>query len=305
MRKRTTCVALMLATLAGTALIATSCTPDTTDPIAKPIDDATVALQKLEDLREKYGWVGKYHTDGLAYIYARLAKNKNAIRSKSDACREAARALKDFHRTARHGEVPSAFVDPSIFEEVCGVPIDANSISRNVSVSSSGTRVRSTELSAAANDYLNQITLAVDGATSRAGLFSSINAIELNAAGTLPESEAGAVEAVASIAFSSADYWEQNLSSWVTLSGVAPVAYSVFVGTAKDPSRSLISPFGFLPPSWWSNAFLRGYLKVLGADVAAGARTAYMSWMAGPIGWDASAASALWASGTMAIGLLF
>lgn len=306
MRMRTTFAAIMLAGLAGTALIVTSCSPDSTSPLAAPATDAAVSPQKLDDLRAKYGWVGQYHTDGLAFVYARLVQNRKSIHGKADACREAARALKEFHRTARKGDVPFGLVDPSISAEVCGT--GGPGISRDMSIDPTAMRIRGDGLSLRANDYLNRIISAVEGATSMSGLMNDIYGIELEASYTLPESEAGAVSAIASIAYSSAEYWDRNLTDWVTLNP-AELLYARSVdgsgNSAKAPSFSLTNPLGVLPPRWFSDPFVKNYLLVLGADVTAGARTAYLAWAAGPIGWEAAAASALWASATTALYLFF
>ena len=302
---RTPYVANMLAVLACTALVAVSCSPDTTGPGVKQSAASGSSLQKLENLRAKYGWVGQYHTDGLAFIYARLVRNRKSIHNRADACREAAIALKEFHRTARHGEVPAGMVDPAISNEVCGeAAADANlAVSRSVSVSTPGVQVRTTELSVTAGYYLDQLNTVVYAATSRSGLENDINRVEINAAAALPEYEAGAVAAVGSVALSSADYWAENLGYWVGFSTGTP-SYSIGVQGAKIESPSAYLTYGNTP-SWWNNKFVKGYLKVLGADVTAGGRTAFSTWMAGPVGWDAAAAAALWASSMMAISLLF
>ena len=58
-------------------------------------------------------------------------------------------------------------------------------------------------------------------------------------------------------------------------------------------------------PVWWSNPFVQGYIKVVGADALAAGRTLYTTWRMGPIGWDAAAAAGLYASVTTALALLF
>lgn len=307
MRTRFTYVALLLAIAAGTTLTVVSCAPDSTAPrVVTGAPDPLITHQKVEDLREKYGWIGKYHTDGLEYIYSQLVRNRKRLTSKAEVCKVAAKAVKEFHRTARHGDVPAGLVDPSLSAEVCAASQDLSPISRSLFANVTPGSVRA-DLSATAVGYMNQIAYLSENATSRTGLLNDIYSVESQSAAVLPEAEAGAVTAVASIAVSSMYYWEANLSSWTSVSGGTQIAYSR-AAESGSPARS--SSVGALPDkvsatNWWSNPYIRGFGKVLGADALAGGRTIYTTWALGPISWDAAAASAVWGSTVTALALIF
>ena len=299
MRTRNTYVAPLLALAAGTALTIVSCTRDATAPnpaVAEP--DPQVTQARVEDLRQKYGWVGKYHTDGLAYVYTQLSKSDGKLRTRADMCRLATKALKEFHKSARQGEVPTALMGRSFQNEACISESEVASVRQTVLAFPPGTP-RRLDLSRAATNYMDRIGAVADNATSESDFISQVNAIEYQAAVSLPESEAGAVSAVASVARSSVQYWQQNLGSWSTMPGALPLAYSREVGGA--PAQ----PVAGYWPDWWYNPFATGFRKVLGADILAGARTFYLAWELGPVSWEAVAASALFASITTAIALIF
>ncbi len=294
-----------IASLAA-ALSIMSCAPDSPPTAPVPVETRS-AQQKLQDLQNKYGWVGQYHTDGLAYVYTQLAKGKGKPRTKADLCRTIAKATKDFHKAARHTDIPAGLIDPSMMDGTC----PADDATRNVrssvtSLPMSQARVRS-ELSGAATDYIDQIAVLAGSATSRQALLNGVNSIESQAA-SLPTEEAGAVVAVGSVAVSSAYYWEANLNSWLDLSGVPLPTYSV---SAHDLTASTVASVAssttgrrFSIP-WWRNPFVMGFQRVLVSDALAAARVLYAAWEAGPIVLDAAAAAALWASSLAAITSIF
>ena len=298
MRTRTAYVALLLALAAGTALTIVSCTPDATAPatVASSPDPA-ITQAKVADLRQKYGWIGDYHTDGLAYIYTQLSKKDGMTPTRADMCRRAVKALKEFHKSTRLAEVPISLMSDSFQREACLAESEVAPIRRSVFAYLPGLSPRS-DLSIAAVTYLDRLGAVPNNATSTYDFMNQVHAIESEAAANLPESEASAVTAVASVARSSATYWEQNLEAWMSLPGAFPVPYARDVG--EFDGRPLYS----LLPSWWDHPTARGFRKVLGADIVSGARTAYLAWAAGPIGWEAVAASALFGSGSTAVALL-
>lgn len=299
MRTRNTYVALLLALAAGTALTIVSCTRDTTAPIqVAAAPDPQITNAKVEDLRQKYGWVGKYHTDGLAYVYTQLSKSDGKLRTRAGMCRLATKALKEFHQSARRGEVPTALMGPSFQNEACISDSEVAPIRQTVLALPPGNQ-RRLDLSRAATNYMDRIGAVPYNSTSESDFISQVNAIEYQAAASLPESEAGAVSAVASVARSSVQYWKQNLGAWSTMPGALPLAYSREVGGAPG------QPVAGYWPDWFSNPVASGFGKVLGADILAGARTFYLAWELGPVSWEAVAASALFASITTAIALLF
>lgn len=300
MRTRSAFITMLLA-VSGAAITAVACTPDATAPAA--VDETRIATEKkVRELQDRYGWVGQYHTDGLDYVFAELSKNRGKS-GRDHACRIAAKALKEFHKQARKGEVPFGFVDPAIQSETCGEEMTSAGVSKNIVVGNP--RVATTDLLPLAVSYIDQVNKAVAGAVAagvtRQGLFNQLITIQYAAVANLPPDHAGAVVAVVSIALSSLDYWEANLYNWVTLDIAKPYSRAAGAG-ALLPIAPIAS---FARPNWWSHPFVQNYMKVVGADVAGGARVLYMTWRLGPIGWDAAAAAALWSSVTMTLSLLF
>lgn len=291
MLTRNTYLAVFLAVTAATTLSIVSCAPDSTAPRASAEHDPGIALQKVEDLRAKYGWIGQYHSDGLAYMYSALAKGTSKVRSRADACKVAAKALKEFHRAARQSEIPASLVDPSLVNETCGDFPESGPIGKTVLVGEFGGSVRRDELSGTAVNFINEIISAAPASSTKSAFINAVNSIEAQAAVSLSDTEAGAVVAVASIARSSADYWDANLGAWVALPGAMATPYTV-AGTT--PIK-----YGF-----WGSAG-KATAKVAGADVVAGARTVFVTWMVGPVGWEAAGVSALWGSGVAAMSLIF
>ncbi len=300
MRKNLTYFAIV-ASVAAT-LTVVSCAPDSQSS-ATSITDPKVAQQRLEDLQNTYGWIGKYHTDGLAYMYTQLTKT-NTRKSHADFCKIAAKAVKDFNRAERHRDVPVGYVDAALTNEVC--PADSNGISATVMTLPGTSATPRHSLSVPAQNLINQITALPNNLTTRSAYVNAILSIESQAV-SLPTAEAGAVIGVASVALSSLDYWEANLDAWVSIPAMA-TAYSL---SPSDVISTTVNSAGgpSLTPrkvgKWWQNPYIRGFGKVLGADALSAARTVYVTWELGPIGWDAAAASALWASGTTTLSLLF
>lgn len=300
MRTRSACFAILLALSASTAFTVVACSPDATTPVSTDEPTQVTLDQKVDDLRLRYGWVGDYHTDGLAYIYNALAKN-GSKQKKDQQCAVAAKALKEFHKIARKGEVPFGIVDPSIASETC--PADASSPRISKAVIAGSPRLSMNELSPLAVYYMDEVANAINSATSRSAFISALHTIQYAAAVNLSLEEAGAVVAMASIAISSADYWEENLDAWLGLQG--PVTPYIRTGSASDISPFPFSPVSIGKPKWWNEPFIRGYRKMVAADIVGGARVLYTTWAAGPIGWDAACVAALWASATTAFALLF
>jgi hypothetical protein len=296
MRTRTTYLALLATLLTGTALTIVSCTPDATAPGATSVAtiDPNATQNKVQQLREKYGWMGQYHTDGLSYIYTQLAKGAGKPRSKNEICRIVAKAAKEFHKKNRGREIPTTFVDPSLVNEVCGEEATPSSINKTVVSGFIDIHAPRTDLSYVATSYLDQLAALPISSTSRAQFLSAVYSIESQAAATLPESEAGAVTAVASIAISSANYWETNINSWVALGSA--VAYTK-VPNGKSGTDGLTPVYGWGPMA-------RNMGKVIGADIVGGARVVATGWFLGPIAWDAAAVGALWASGVALVALM-
>jgi hypothetical protein len=295
---------LILAVMAGAAVVSASCASDG-PPTAPLRQEPRVVLSKLDDVHNKFDWIGKYHTDGLAYVYSQLAKGDGKPRTQKEMCKIAAKATKEFHKAQRHGDVPAGLVDPALVNDVC--PDDSGGkTSKNVVVF---VPTLKTELSASAVSLIDQITYLTSTATSRSALVNGVLSIESQAA-YLPANDAGAVIAVGSVAISSVDYWQSNLSSWVSLPASTATAYSLSAldmtsATVGSITAPIVGPRFSGGNDWWQNPFVKGFAKVLLADALAAARTIYATWYLGPIGWDAAAASALFASSAAAIALLF
>ena len=293
----------ILASMAGAAVVSASCASDG-PPTAPAKVDAALTQQKLQDLHDKYDWIGQYHTDGLAYMYKQLMKGNGKPRSRADLCRVAAKAAKEFQKMTRHNDVPANLLDPALVNETCLT--EDGSTNATILVGPSGIGAPRKDLSAGAVNLINQIGVIAGSSMSRNAYVSGIQNVEAQAA-YLPPDEAGAVIGVGSIALSSLNYWEANLSSWVSIPGGPAAGYSLSVRdmTAASVASAAAPLAGPAYTKWWDNAYVRGFGKVLGADAISGGRTIVTTWFAGPIGWDAAAASAVFASGATAIALLF
>lgn len=286
-----------ITTFLALSLSAFSLSACSNDPTAPALGPERVALdRKVQELKDRYGWMGEYHTDGLEYVYAELSMTRGK-KTQADFCRVAAKAVKEFHRQAGKGEIPFELVDPAIADESCGREMGGR-LGKNVLVGSP--RLMTDELAPLTVSYVDQIEQTINAATSRSGLQSSLGDIQYSAAANLPEDQAGVVVAVASIANSSIDYWEVNLDKWIDLNTIA-------TPYAREGSMNPIeiAPASYTPPKWWSNPFVQGFRKVLAADALGGARVLYTTWRLGPIGWDAAAAAAVFSSVTMTGSLLF
>ena len=301
MRTRSACNAILLALTASTTVAISACAPDTTAPLVTQETARLVTDRKVQDLRDRYDWIGKYHTDGLAFVYSRLKENSGKPRKKDQLCKVAAKATKEFHRAARKGEVPAGFVDPALFSETCGTEGSTAPIGMNAQVPNP--RGTANQLSPLAASYLDQIANAINSATSRPALLNSLRSIEYSAVVNLPSDQAGLIVGTVSIAISSIDYWEANLDAWTSLPGAIATPYNRLAGAVGITPPSTPRTIG--SPRWWTHPAVRTYLRIVGIDAIGGGRVLYTTWAIGPIGWDAAAAMALWSSVSMCLSLLF
>lgn len=301
MRTRNTYVALLLALGAGTALTVVSCTPDTTAPRATAAaPDPRITRQKVVDLRAKYGWTGKYHTDGLAYVYAQLAKSGKKLKGREDACRIATMAIREFHKSSRKVEIPMGMIGAAFDDGECIPSADVAPI-RGILVTGPGIETPRYDLSGATIGYLDRLGAVPANSNSSFEYADQVTAIEFEAAATLPEGEAGAVTAVASVALSSDNYWDQNLQSWGELAGALPLSYARNAGSALQNVGLAPGKQRYVSHRWWGSPAVATFRRVLAADILAGSRTAFLAWVIGPVAVDAVAASALYGSATAAI----
>lgn len=295
---------LILALMAGAAVVAASCASD--GPSTAPArQNSQIAQTKLQELHAKFDWIGKYHTDGLEYVYDQLSKGNGKPRTQAQMCKIIAKATKEFHKTQRHADVPAGLVDPSLIDETC--PADDKKAINKTIVTSGAPTSTAKALSPPAVSLIDQIVAISGSATSHSGMVSAIMNVEAQAAG-LRADEAGAVIGVASVALSSLNYWEANLDNWILLPATTTAAYSV---TANDMTAATVVATAApltrkgVGSNWWQNPFVRGFGKVLMADALAASRTLYVTWELGPMGWDAAAAGALFASSISAVTQLF
>ena len=298
MRMKSAFFAILLAVTAGTTLTISACTDDSTAP-APANDNAQVVLEKkVKDLEDKYGWMGRYHTDGLEFVFGKLKENSGKS-NPEPVCKVAAKAVKEFHKAARKGELPVHLVDPSLDAEVCPASDNGKAPNKNIMVGSP--RVTAA-LSAEAANYIDRIATAINSATTRSALLNELRNIQYSAAVSLPGTEAGAITAIVSIAISSMDYWEANLDAWVAMPGVIHVPY---VRAAEPGGTFTGQQYSLITPRWWTHPAVRAYLRIVAADAIGAGRVIYTTWALGPIGWDAAAAAALWSSTTMTLSILF
>ena len=280
---------------ASLALAAIACTPDSTAPA--DIEPSATFDQKVKDLEERYGWIGKYHTDGLEYVFAELAASKGR-RDRAALCKVIDRAVKEFHRTARKGEIPFHLMDAGLFAGPCGEVKANNGLARNVVAGTPP--VAANTVSSLTMSYVDQIETAIFSAATKPALVSALHHIQNAAIVNLPLDEAAVIIGTVSIAMSSMEYWETNLEAWIGLGAGPGIAYSIEQTT---PPPVLASSFNW--PRWWNHPFVAAYRKVVAADGIAAARVLYTTWRLGPIGWDAAAAAGVFGSITTAISLHF
>ena len=293
MRIRSLGITWLLAASAAIALIA--CTPEATAPAGTGAEEVSLD-RKVQELEERYGWIGQYHTDGLEYVYAELARS-GGKRDRKALCRTIDKAVRDFHKAARKSEIPFHLMDASIFAGECE---ELKRSGSSLSIVSGIPRIAANEVSPLTMSYIDQIQTAVFTAETKPVLVSALHNIQNSAVVTLPRDEAGVVIATVSVVFSSMEYWEANLQNWINLGSGPGIAYSIAAG-----SPAPVSADSFNWPRWWNHPFVAGFRKVVAADGIAAARVMYTTWRLGPIGWDAAAAAGLFGSITTAISLQF
>lgn len=256
----------LLMALAATAV---SCSKDSTSPGSTAVvrEDRHLSQQKMQDLQDKYGWTGRYHTDALAHVYGRLSR-RTSVSSRSEKCRTAVSALKEFNKSFSKDGKSKGIPDDFLSDNLCngtGLP-PVNQPPANLTT-------RST-LSPKAVAMLQQIQNLFDSGASAPAIVSSVNAIENAASGTLSTAEAGAVVSLGSVAISSAQYWDTNLANWRSLSSSGGAAYNqaptsirptLLHPTPGAPSYSMLSEmsigkvdaiafFSSLLAGWWMGA---------------------------------------------------
>ena len=294
MRIRSTGFTVLLS--ASVAVAAIACTPESTAPVAR--DTGSLAHEwKVKELEDRYGWIGKYHTEGLEYVYAVLSRG-GGKRDARSLCRLIDRAVQDFHASKGKGNIPFHLMDASLFAGPCDELKSHGNVSMNLGGAIPG--IAADEVSPLTMSYLDQIQTAVYSAATKSALLTALLNIQTAAINNLPLDEAGVVIGTISVVISSMEYWEVNLEAWINLASGPGIAYSIDAGSVPGVSAS--TSFW---PRYWSNPFTQAFRKVVAADGMAAARVLYTTWRLGPIGWDAAAAAGVFASITTAIALQF
>jgi len=268
MRTRSNPVALMIAMIVGLSLTSVSCSPESTSPARGASEGEPSPAQNAISLQDQYAWTGKYHNDALAYAFTRIKESKQL--SKFDKCKTGLAALKDFQKAFRKSGGNAVFADLTLTDGMCEA---AGSVSNRVA-SAKGFDPSSltplADISAAANDYMNQISYQVDIATSVEYLASSVSRIVKQAGATVAPLEAAAVATTGSIAVSSADYWTATEGT-ATDGGPAPYARSQNVSSDGMELGPTTPAFGISPRS----------KRIIKADVAAAVTVLLAKWWAG------------------------
>jgi hypothetical protein len=181
--------------------------PSAPPPSTAPSADITAKIAKLH---EKTDWIGQFHNDALAYVYASMSRLPAKARDKHTICEAARRAYAEFHRARRGSAVPAS-VDAEM-EQFCATgSFSASRAAVIPGAPTPGTK----EISPAAQTLMDQIATAVDASTSYPEMSGSVNSIEAQAASSLSEEDAAGVFTVGSVALSSAGYWANNVTEWV------------------------------------------------------------------------------------------
>lgn len=277
----------LLMALAATAV---SCSKDSTSPGSTAVvrEDPHLSQQKMQDLQDKYGWTGKYHTDALAHVYSRLSRGKS-VSSKSEKCRIAVSALKEFNRSFSKDGKSKGIADDFLSDDLCNGTgqLAANQPPAHLTTSS--------PLSPKATAMLQQIQNLFDSGASAPAIVASVNTIENTASGSLSAAEAGAVVSLGAVAISSAQYWDANLANWRSLSYSGGASYNQLPGSIR-PSANLLRPTPGTP-----GYSLEGGTSIGKVDAMAFFSSLLAGWWMGAMDFEISAVRAAIASMMAAI----
>jgi hypothetical protein len=269
-----------------------SCSKDSTAPQGQSAS-AQVKQQKNSDAQERHKAAGKYHTDGLTYVYSKLAQG-NKRSTKGEKCRVAMAALKEFDKAYRKDAKSTAFVS----DNVCGAPGATGDLPQfgEESVSS----FVGTGFSPAAAVMLDQIRNVTSSHTSSSGVVSTVTGVENSAAAKLNPAEAGAVTELGSVAISSAEYWEANTEKWRGLSLTPGGIRNQISASATEGIKS--AGLFARPRASISSSCCGG---IASADITAFASALIQGWLLGPFDLEQASYRATVASIIAAIRLVF
>lgn len=282
--------------LLAVAATAVSCSKESTAPTNSmtAATSAHVTQQKLEDLQAEYGWMGRFHTEGLAYIYTKLSESPRA--SRADKCRIVANALREFARNFSKGPGSKGIAAGVVFEQPCD---RSSQLSINqqlqADINPEGLRPRGA-LSSAAVSLMDRMVSVFDSDASFSSTKAAIYNLQSIAAASLPAAEAGPVIGLGSIAISSANYWEVNYGVW-SGNSLLQGAYSR-LAPAPSPVATILTGPSSGRPRFGLSPFSKGVLK---SDVSTGARILVAGALAGVFDLEAAAFGATGASAWTAI----
>lgn len=276
------------------AATAVACSENSTSPrFAAQVGDAPQSRLTMQELQDRYGWMGRYHTQALTYIYSKLSEGKLRL-SKSDKCRIATNALKEFDRTFSKDAVSKGLRDDFLPADLCA---DAGQVSASMQSDAFPTGISPrAAMSTLATSLLQQIENLFDTDASLSSIKSSIYSIESTAAAKLVASEAGAVVGAGSIAISSADYWNANLSLWQSSGITIPAQYNRLDTAPGIAAIVLAAPAN--APRYGLSALGKRIMK---ADVYAAVGSLVTSWWMGALDVEVSAVRGAAASALAAI----
>ena len=263
------------------ALTAVSCSRDSTSPqtpaATTPVPHVT--YQKLPDILASYSWPGRYHTEALAHVYAKLSRG-NKLSSKLEKCLIGVRALKEFNRSFSKDGKTKGIADNFISDDLCNGDLNQHGPVADAQAENSG-------FSPQALSSFHQILNVLDSNTPATAMVSAINGIESAASKALGPSEAAAVVSLGSVAISSAQYWNANSGKWKALSsGGAP---NQLIAGNRPSAAVLFVPPGTSPRQTLGNDILR-------ADASAFLSSILLGWWMGAVDLEVSVVRAAIAS---------
>jgi hypothetical protein len=267
------------------ATAAVSCMKDSTSPspVSANDPDARLPQQKAEELQNKYSWTGRYHTEALDYVYARLA-GITAASSRSDQCRKALGALKEFDKSFSKDGKSRGIADDFLTEDLCNDMTQLEALPAPLNARS---------LSPQATAMVQQIQDAIRNRAPVPTTVSRISAIENAASGSLSTAEAGAIVALGSVAINSAQYWDANLGNWLSASSNLGASYQL--SPENRPIRAAVS-VPASPRHWVSGEGMELGMSILSVDVNAFISSLLTGWWMGAIDIEVSAIRAAAAS---------
>jgi hypothetical protein len=256
--------------LAMFSVILISCADESTSPRDASNPAEAGATQPAGQLQTQYAWVGKFHSDGLAYVYKKLEPLKGV--SRAEQCKVALVAIKEFAKTFKK---PSG--QTGVTGEFVGDPCDTNASLAHVVPNQNGPSSRAT-----LQGRLTEMGSVFDQHQSYQEAKDAIAAFDRDASQNLSAEQAALVVGAGSIGLSSIDYWSSNIPAWAALGtgrGSNAVSYTV----SSQPSQRHDDDIPYCD-------------KICSADVKTFVSSLLAGWFAGMFDIEASAMRAVAAS---------